>query len=218
MENKPLLRGVLHHYGALVALGAGAVLVLATKAPRSRAAAAGYALSALLLFTVSAAYHRITWQPEARKVMRRADHASIFLLIAGTYTPICLLGLPPATGERLLAWVWLGAALGVLQSLFWVDAPKPVSAGLYLALGWALVPYFNQIWGVLTAADLFFLFGGGACYTLGAIFYAAKRPNPLPGVFGYHEVFHALTLVAFVCHFLLVARLVLAEPGSLLLR
>jgi hemolysin III len=142
---KPSLRGVLHQWAAPVALGAGIVLVAMAPDLRAGLACAVFATSLVTLFTVSATYHRVTWQPAARAWMRRADHASIFVLIAGTYTPIALLGLPAATGTKLSLLVWTGAALGVLQSLFWVHAPKWVVAVLAVAVGWSIVPYLGEV-------------------------------------------------------------------------
>jgi len=205
---KPSLRGVLHQWAAFVAGGAG--LVLVAMAPTIRAALAGgvFALSLLSLFTVSATYHRVTWLPAARAWMRRADHASIFILIAGTYTPIALLGLPSATGTRLSLLVWGGAALGVLQSLFWVHAPKALTALLAVAIGWSIVPYIHVMRESLPANTLVLIAAGGIAYTLGAIAYATKRPDLKPGVFGYHELFHACTLVGAGLHFAVVIELV----------
>ncbi len=205
---KPTLRGVIHHWSAVAAFGAGVVLV--GMAPTSRAAFAAliYALSVCTLFTVSAVYHRPTWKPKPRAFMRSLDHAAIFVLIAGTYTPICRLGLGDAAGSRLLFWVWIAAALGVLQSIFWVRAPKPVSAALYLFVGWTVVPYFGAVRAALSPAHLALLLGGGIVYSLGAVTYALKRPSPVPAVFGYHEVFHTLTVVACACHYALVTDLV----------
>ncbi len=205
---KPTLRGVLHHWSAVAAFGAGAVLVGMAPTTRAALAALVYALSVCTLLTVSAVYHRPTWAPRPRAIMRRLDHAAIFVLIAGTYTPICRLGLADAVGSRLLFWVWIAAALGVLQSIFWVHAPKPVSAALYLFVGWTVVPYFGAVRAALSAVHLALLLGGGIVYSLGAVTYALRRPNPVPRVFGYHEVFHALTVVACACHYTLVAGLV----------
>lgn len=207
---KPLWRGVLHHWAAVFALGAGLVLVGMAPVARAAWAAAGYALSVVTLFTVSAVYHRPTWTPAKRAFMRRLDHGAIFVLIAGTYTPICLLGLPPRVGEPLLAQVWIGALLGVLKSVFWAGSPRWVTAALYLVVGWTVVPHARDVGAALSTTELGLLFGGGAVYSLGALAYALRRPNPLPGVFGYHEVFHALTLAACAMHFILVGGLVRA--------
>ncbi|DBA91970.1 TPA: hypothetical protein ACH3X2_003863 [Trebouxia sp. C0005] len=202
---KPRLRGVSHQYAAYIA---GPVGLLLTFKATSRKAAIGslvYTVSLVVLFSISALYHRPTWQPQQRKWMRRLDHAAIFFLIAGTYTPICLLALPGSPGEQLLLTVWTGALLGVAQSLFWVTAPKTLVTALYLLLGWAGANSVGQLrdTGVLLVAC------GGASYTLGAIVYAMKRPNPVPKIFGYHEIFHALVILASIFHFTAVARLVM---------
>ncbi|MDB4931523.1 MAG: hemolysin [Myxococcaceae bacterium] len=207
---KPTLRGVIHHWSAVAAFGAGALLVAMAPTARSAVAAAVYALSVCALLTVSAVYHRPTWQPRPRAFMKRLDHAAIFVLIAGTYTPLCRLGLPAAVGSRLLTWVWIAAALGVLQSIFWVHAPKPVTAALYLFVGWTVVPYLGAVRAALSPAQLALLIAGGVVYSLGAVTYAARRPNPVPGVFGYHEVFHAMTVLACALHYALVTSLVRA--------
>lgn len=210
---KPRLRGVLHQFAAPGALGAGLVLVSMAPTLRAATAAAVYALSLVVLFTVSATYHRVDWSVRARAWMRRMDHASIFVLIAGTYTPVALIGLPEASGNSLLVAIWCGALLGVLQSLFWVHAPKVLTAVLAVAVGWTLVPYFGDVRRALGAWELGLIFAGGVAYTAGALAYALKRPDLKPGVFGYHEVFHALTLVGAALHFAAVLRLVRASSG-----
>jgi hemolysin III len=208
---KPRLRGVLHQFAAPAALGAGLVLVSMAPGPRSATAAALYALSLVVLFAVSATYHRVDWSTRGRAWMRRMDHASIFVLIAGTYTPVALIGLPEASGNSLLLAIWGGALLGVLQSLFWVHAPKVLTAVLAVAVGWTLVPWLGEVRRALGAGELALIFAGGVAYTAGALAYALKRPDLKPGVFGYHEVFHALTLVGAALHFAAVLRLVRAS-------
>jgi len=204
---KPLLRGVLHQSAAWSALGAGSVLVAMAPNARAAIAAAVYALSLVTLFTISAVYHRIHWRrPRARARMRRADHASIFILIAGTYTPISLLALGADDGRRLLIMIWTGAAAGVLLSLLWIKAPKTLTAAAAVAVGWMIVPYFNQVRAFL-GADLWLVLLGGIAYTIGAVVYAARRPDPWPKWFGYHEIFHALTLVGALSHFVVILRM-----------
>jgi hemolysin III len=207
--DKPLLRGVSHEIAAGVALAAWVGLALVAAPGRAQYAANVYGGSLFALFFVSALYHRPTWQPRARLLMRRLDHSAIFLLIAGTYTPFCLL-LPAATGERLLAIVWGGAAVGLLRSVFWPRAPKPIAAALYVLLGWAVVPVLPALREALGWGALALLAGGGAAYTAGAIVYATRRPDPFPRVFGYHEVFHALVVAAAACHFAVAAAAVRA--------
>ncbi|MDP2344673.1 MAG: hemolysin III family protein [Deltaproteobacteria bacterium] len=205
---KPLMRGVLHQGGALVALGAGIVMVATAPTTRAAWAAAGFAASLVSLYTVSAVYHRVNWSPIARARMRRADHASIFVLIAGTYTPLALLGLRSDDGDLLLLGVWIGALVGVLKSLFWINAPKIVAPILCVALGWAVVPYWSEAQTGLGTEALAFVFAGGVVYTIGALCYATKRPTLKPSVFGYHECFHACTLIAAVLHFIAVLMVV----------
>jgi len=197
---KPLLRGVSHELAAALALVAWVTLAITAAPGRARLAANVYGASLLTLFLVSALYHRPTWAPRARLFMRRLDHSAIFFLIAGTYTPVCLL-LPDRTGTTLLAVVWAGAAAGVLQSILWVRAPKPLVAAVYVLLGWVIVPVVPALGAALGAGSIVLLGAGGAAYTLGAVVYAVRRPDPFPRVFGYHEVFHALVVVAAACHF-----------------
>ncbi|HEX5745867.1 MAG TPA: hemolysin III family protein [Archangium sp.] len=213
VSEKPRMRGVLHQFAAAVALGAGLVLISMAPGARAATAAAVFALSLVTLFTVSATYHRVTWSVPARAWMRRMDHASIFILIAGTYTPVALIGLPEASGNSLLRAIWAGALLGVLQSLFWVDAPKVITAALAVGVGWTLVPYMGEAYRSLGVTQLALILAGGVAYTAGALAYASKRPNPRPGVFGYHEVFHALTIVGAVLHFIAVLLLVRSAPA-----
>jgi hemolysin III len=210
---KPRMRGVLHQFAAAVALGAGLVLIFMAPGARAATGAALFAVSLVTLFTVSATYHRVNWSVPARAWMRRMDHASIFILIAGTYTPVALIGLPEAIGNSLLRAIWAGALLGVLQSLFWVNAPKVLTAALAVGVGWTLVPYMGEAYRSLGAMQLALILAGGVAYTAGALAYALKRPNPRPGVFGYHEVFHALTIVGAVLHFIVVLLLVRSAPA-----
>jgi hemolysin III len=207
-REKPVLRGVSHEIAAFVALAAWIALVAAAAPGRGRFAAIVYGATLLALFTVSALYHRPTWAPRQRLLWRRLDHAAIFLLIAGTYTPFCLL-LGGTAGAVELAIVWGGAALGVVQSVVWPRAPKPLVAAVYVALGWAIVPLTPALSGALGVPALGFLLAGGVAYTVGAVVYALRRPDPFPRVFGYHEVFHALVVLAAALHFVVAARAVL---------
>lgn len=207
-NTKPLLRGWFHQEAAWFALGAGAVLVAMAQTLEAAIAAAIYSASLVVQFGVSSVYHRVQWTTKrARALMRRLDHSSIFILIAGTYTPVTILGLGGADGRRLLITIWIGAAAGVLLSLFWVNAPKPLVAIAAIALGWTIVPYFEQTRRLL-GSDTWLVLAGGLAYTAGAIVYAARRPDPNPRVFGYHEIFHVLTLVGAVLHFAVVLRIV----------
>ncbi len=197
-----------------VALIAGAVLVAASPPGSARWVTAIFTVCAATLFGVSALYHRGTWSEHARMVLKRLDHSSIFLIIAGSYTPYAVLLLPTSTARTLLLIVWLGAAAGIAFRVFWVGAPRWLYTPIYIALGWVAVwflPAFAESGGPVVVG---LLIGGGLLYSIGAVAYALKRPNPVPGVFGFHEVFHALTLVAFAAHFAGVAVVVSRLPAS----
>lgn len=210
VESKPKLRGVLHQWAIGCAAGAGLVLVAMAPTIRASFGAAVFALSLVTLLSVSATYHRVNWSPAARVWMRRADHASIFLLIAGTYTPVALLGLPPSSGDGLLLAIWVAASGGIAASLFWPNKPKVVTAIIALGVGWVMVPYFGEVRASVGPVGFALILAGGVAYSIGALAYAGKRPNLSPGVFGYHEAFHAMTLVGAACHFALVIGLVRA--------
>jgi hemolysin III len=206
---KPKLRGVSHEFAALVALACCAVLFRAAPSPRAMLAAGAYGVSLVALFGVSALYHRPTWAAGPRRWLRRLDHAAIFLLIAGTYTPICLLigGRP---GSVVLAVVWVGASLGILQCLLWVDAPRALVASIYVALGWVAVSVLPELRTTVGGRGLALLLAGGLAYSAGAAVYAARWPDPAPSVFGYHEIFHTLVIAAAACHFAVVLPVVRA--------
>jgi hemolysin III len=204
----PLLRGVSHQLACLCAAGAGAVLVAMSPSANVALATAIYASSLVAMFGVSATYHRLARSPRARAIWKRADHAMIFVFIAGTYTPVCLVALGGAAGARLLALVWTGAAVGVLQAVFWPRAPRALTASLYVLLGWVLLAYWGRVSAVLGAGPQTLLLVGGGLYTAGAVVYALRRPDPSPRVFGYHEVFHVLVIAACACHFAAVIVLV----------
>ena len=210
---KPRWRGVQHQWAAVFALGAGTTLVALAPTTDARAASAIYAASLSLLLAVSAVYHRYEWTPAVRTWLRRADHASIFLLIGGTYTPVAMLALGGATGRHLLVAIWCGVAFGVLVSMLWPGAPKFVSAAIAVAVGWTIVPYIGSISRALQPVEIWLIVLGGVAYTVGALVYAARRPNPWPRDFGYHEVFHALTLVGAATHFAAVLSIVRTTPG-----
>ncbi|MGT2424988.1 PAQR family membrane homeostasis protein TrhA [Amnibacterium kyonggiense] len=199
LERKPTWRGWIHAVTAPVAAVAGLVLVALANGPEARWACVVFVLTSILLFGNSALYHRIDWSPRMKRALKRVDHANIFLLIAGTYTPLALLALPPAQGVPLLCIVWAGALLGVAFRVFWVGAPRWLYVALYLALGWAAVAYFVPLFEA-DAAMMLLVAIGGLFYTAGAICYGLKRPNPFPGRFGFHEIFHTCTVLAFLCH------------------
>jgi hemolysin III len=207
------LRGVLHEYSFFVSLGSGLMLVLASSPDLARIASAVYASALAGLFGVSALYHRVTWPPRAGAWMRRLDHAMIFLLIAGTYTPIALLMLPRPKGLVLLALVWGASLAGIVFNLVWLSAPRIVSPALYVVIGWIALSALPELLTSVGLPTLLLLTAGGVVYTVGALVYATRRPNPAPAVFGYHEVFHALTVAAAGMHFAAVASVVLRAPA-----
>jgi hemolysin III len=205
--DKPRMRGWLHAYAFFVAVACGVVLVsLAAARPglTPLLSCAVYAATTCGLFGVSALYHRRVWTPRGYAVMRRLDHAMIFIFIAGTYTPFCLLLLPAEKATTLLVVVWTGAIAGAGLKVVWTNAPRWVSAPLYLALGWVAVVVLPDIGRAGGVAALVLLMVGGVAYSVGAFFYALRRPNPWPTVFGHHEFFHACTLVAAICHHIAV--------------
>ncbi len=209
---KPLLRGVSHEIAAGVALAGLVALVLLAPGPRARLAGAVYGGSLVALFAVSALYHRPTWSPRARLWMRRLDHSAIFLLIAGTFTPLCLL-LGDDRARTILGVVWVGAGLGMLRAILWPTAPRAVATSLYLLLGWAAAPLVPAMYRTLGPGALALLATGGMLYTVGAVIYATRRPDPFPRVFGYHEIFHALVIAAAGLHFTVAAGAVRALGG-----
>ena len=186
----------------------GAVLVATTSDSRERLAAAAFGGALVLTFGISALYHRVDWRPSARRVIRRLDHASIYILIAGTYTPYGLLVLSGAWQLSILGVVWIGAALAIVQRVFWLDAPRwvPVAAGIFL--GWIGVIVLPQIIEASGLPGTFLVAAGGIFYTLGAVVYALQRPDFRPAVFGFHELFHVLTVLAASCQFAAIALLV----------
>jgi hemolysin III len=184
---------------------AGAVLVVLAPDSESRLAAAVYALSLCAMFGASALYHRIDWPPAQRRWMRRLDHSMIFVLVAGTYTPFCVLVLSSTLGTVILVVVWAGALAGIVLTFAWVDAPRWVTAGVYIALGWVAIVAFPQILDRAGVGAAALLAAGGLLYTTGAVVYARKRPDPVPAVFGYHEIFHLFVIAAAVAHYAAVA-------------
>jgi hemolysin III len=207
---KPRLRGVLHQWAFFASLALGIALVNVAPGGRGTVAAAVYAASVAALFGVSALYHRINWRTAiARKRMRRLDHTMIFVLIAGSYTPFALLALHGTIATVILVAVWAGAAGGALMKLLWIDAPKWLIALVYVLLGWVAVAAFPGLIDALGVAPTALVAAGGVLYTLGAVVYASHRPDPMPAVFGYHEVFHALVIAAAALQYAVVAFFVL---------
>jgi hemolysin III len=202
---RPRLRGVLHRIACGIALVAGALLVMATHDFRAAALTAIYAFLLVAMFGTSAALHGRDWGPRAFGWWRRADHAVIFAFIAGTYTPLCAIGVGGVAGSRLLALVWICAGVGIVRALVWPHAPRVVASALYVVVGWLVVWYLPTVHAALAPPAFALVVAGGLTYTVGAVIYALRWPNPWPRVFGYHEVFHALIIVASACHFAAVA-------------
>lgn len=198
-EVRPTWRGWIHAGTFPVAIVAGAVLITVAQGAPAKWAAAVFMVTSMLLFGNSALYHRFDWGPTTKAVLKRIDHANILLLIAGTYTPLAVLALPPQKGLVLLIVVWSGTVLGILFRVFWINAPRWLYVALYLALGWAAVMYMGDLLQA-SVAMMVLVCVGGLLYTVGAIVYAMKKPNPWPGRFGFHEIFHVCTVLAFLCH------------------
>jgi hemolysin III len=206
----PRLRGVFHVYAFFAVLAAGAVLVALADGYVERGAVWIYAAALAAMFGASAVYHRFPWRSAAARLRaRRVDHAMIFVFIAGSYTPFALLEFGGATRPLVLASVWIGAVFGVALALAWVDAPRPVSAFAYLAVGWVGVIAAPQLFSALGVAAGVLVIVGGALYTLGALAYATGWPNPFPATFGFHEVFHILVIAAAATQFVAVSLVVL---------
>ncbi|MFD4183714.1 hemolysin III family protein [Rhodococcus sp. NPDC058514] len=209
---KPRMRGWIHLWAFVVAVIACSVLVAVAAQESARAAVATAVYSATVcgVFGVSAMYHRVHWSTVRSRIwMKRADHSMIFLFIAGSYTPFALLALPPATGRTLLAVVWAGALAGVALKMLWPTAPRWLGVPLYLILGWAIVPVAGELVDQVGWLPLILLAVGGVLYSVGAILYATKWPNPWPATFGHHEFFHAGTVIAALCHYVAVWLVVL---------
>jgi hemolysin III len=205
VADRPLLRGMLHGGAFLASCVIGVLFVLAAPTDRLLPALA-FALSATVMLGTSTIYHRVRWKRTATRLwMRRADHAGIFLLIAGTYTPVGLISLHGSWRVTILAIVWSGAAVAVLMKFCWVRAPKWLAAAVGVALGWAGVAALPEVVKHDGITPVILLAAGGLAYTAGAVVYATKRPDPFPKVFGYHELFHALTIAALTCQYVAVA-------------
>jgi hemolysin III len=205
---KPKLRGVFHELAFYAAAAVGVILIVTAEPGRARTAGAIFASCVAFCFGASAIYHRPTWRPRARSWLARLDHAGVYLLIAGTYAPFGLIVMSKGWAVPVLAVVWGGALLAILLKLFWVQAPKWLSAAIGLSLGWVAAAAFSQLLKLPTTA-LLLVAAGGLLYTAGAIVYARRRPNPYPAVFGYHELFHVLTIAAAACQYVAVAFYVL---------
>ena len=201
---KPKLRGWIHAGTFPLALAAGIVLIVLSPTLTAKLSGIVFAITSWMLFGTSAVYHRGRWSTKVAAILRRADHANIFLIIAGTYTPLAVLLLPKKTAVLLLVIVWSGAILGLLARIFWLNAPRWVYVPVYVALGWvaiAFLPQFSRTGGM---AVVWLIISGGIAYTIGALIYALKWPDPSPRWFGFHEIFHTLTVAGFTCHFVAI--------------
>jgi hemolysin III len=207
---KPRLRGVFHQWAFFAAVAAGIVLVALADGLRERFATWVYAAALAAMFGASAVYHRVDWRTPARRAWaRRLDHSTIFLFIAGTYTPFALLAFEGALASIVLVTVWIGALLGLAINLCWIDAPTWAGALAYLAVGWIGVITVPQLFSSLGIGAALLVVVGGLLYTLGAVVYSVGRPDPFPGIFGYHEVFHVLVVAAATVQFVAISLIVL---------
>ena len=212
-SGKPRMRGVSHQWAFYVSLLTGLLLVVFAPRGTATLAAAIYSVSVAALFGTSALYHRINWKTiGARRWMRRLDHSMIFVLIAGTYTPFALVALHGTLATAILIVVWSGALAGVALQLIWADAPRVVSAIVYIALGWVAIAAYPQMVDNVGVTGTALVTVGGLLYSAGAVIYALQRPDPVPKVFGYHEIFHVLVIAAAALHYAVVAFIVL--PGA----
>jgi len=204
------MRGRLHEVAFFVSIPAGVALVALADTGKARFAAAVFAVGLAGVFGASAAYHRVDWSAPALRRMKRLDHSMIFILIAGTYTPLCLLALKGVWSVVMLATVWAGAITGIVLKQVNVDGMRRLSGFLYIALGWVSIIVLPQLFRNMSLTGSVLVVAGGLLYTLGAIVFAAKRPDPNPAVFGYHEIWHAFTAGAGLCHYAAVLLLILA--------
>ena len=210
---KPRMRGMLHAWAAPIAAVIGLLLVLAASGTEATAGTAVWALTLTGLFTVSATYHRGNWGPRVRAWLQRADHSMIFVFIAGSYTPICLLVLEGSKSWIVLSIAWGGALIDVATRLLWHSAPMWLFVPMYIALGWVAVAVLPDLAREAPAAANWLLLAGGILYTVGALVFATKRPDPVPHVFGFHEIFHTMTLLAAVSHAVAIGLVLFANGG-----
>ncbi|MDA8277257.1 MAG: hemolysin III family protein [Actinomycetota bacterium] len=204
VKAKPKLRGVIHQWSFFAFIAGGVLLQFIATGATQHIVAAIYSICICLMLGVSALFHRITWTPERRLMVRRLDHSMIFLAVAGTYTPVAVLALTPFTRNVVLGLVWVGAIGGIVTKLIWIGLPKPISALIYVVLGWVAVGVMPQLYSHSGVLAFWLLVAGGILYTLGAVVYAFKKPDPWPKTFGYHEIFHSFVTLAAVSHFLVI--------------
>ncbi|MEY3889151.1 MAG: hypothetical protein RI931_273 [Actinomycetota bacterium] len=206
-EIKPTWRGWIHAGVLPIVIVGGIVLVMLANGTPAKITTAIFFASSLLLFGNSALYHRFNWSPKVKLALKRIDHANIFLLIAGSYTPITWLALPQDKALLLMSLIWGSAVLGIGFRVFWISAPRWLYTPIYVAMGWGAIAFVVDFMNA-NAPMMILILTGGLCYTIGAVVYALKKPNPFPGKFGFHEIFHSLTVLAFMCHW--VAALLIA--------
>lgn len=212
--SKPLLRGWLHLICFFLAIPAGVLVVAVADSPRARAGAVVYAVGMVALFGVSGSYHRGRWSQAARRRMQQLDHATIFVMIAGSYTPLCLVALQGWLAPAMLVAAWVGATVGIVLAFRGGRRSRIAKGTLYIALGWVSVAATPQLLRHLSATEIALIAVGGVLYTVGAVFLATRWPDPFPRVFGYHEVWHVLVVAAVVCHFVAISSVVAAPAIS----
>jgi hemolysin III len=207
-SKKPLLRGHFHQAMFFIALGACTPLILRCKTTSEQTAIITYSICMLAMFGISTLYHRVTWTPEKRIFWRKLDHAGIYLMIAGTATPMAMLGMDENSGTKFLITIWIAAFIGILQSIFFVNLPKFISAIIYLGTGLLVLPYLPELRNSIGIENSWFIMSGGVAYGLGALSYGLKRPVLSPRVFSYHEVFHLFVNLGAIFHFVVINSLI----------
>jgi hemolysin III len=207
-KKKPLLRGYFHEWMFFISIGACIPLISKSTNPNELIASIVYSMGIFMMFGFSALYHRINWRPKVLKVMRRLDHSSIFIMIAGSFTPICLLVLPDKLGLQLLLIIWIIAGIGIIQTVLFTNTPRMVRAGIYLIAGYMAIPYLSVLSSVMGFTNYALTVAGGTIYSVGAIGYGLKFPDFSPKYFGYHEFFHILVSVAAILHFIVIYSIV----------
>jgi hemolysin III len=208
MNEKPLLRGHFHQAMFFIALGACFPLFFKSNEFRVRLAVLIYSLGVLTLFGVSSLYHRVTWSPKRRAFWKKLDHSAIYIMIAGTFTPIAILGLGPLSSKTLLITIWSVALVGVVQSIFFVNLPKMVSSIIYLIAGYLILPYMSELYQFIGVKNFWLIIAGGISYSVGALAYGLKWPVLNPKVFSYHEVFHIFVNIGAILHYIVVFTLI----------
>lgn len=211
-KQRPRLRGYFHQEAFFLFLGLCIFLIISSPGLMKTLSSLVYSFSLLFLFGTSAIYHRVHWEPAPRAVMKRLDHSAIFVLIAGSFTPICLLALPDLISARLMKLIWFLAFFGILKSVFWVKAPKWLNAILYVGMGWIAAPYLPELNEALGTTRVALILIGGIIYTVGGVFYALRWPKLSPSTFGFHELFHVFTIIAAALHFVVIYQLTVGAP------